>query len=146
MHSEATPLLISAVLGWFGKAYTSTYVLDETLTLTKAKLGGREAVKLADSVTSSRRITTVRVEENDDVLGSAFEKFRRLLRVRGLSFTDCTTLALGEKMGIRTLLSFDKNFKPFVSLLLGEGYRSTLSRSQEDLLGRAADKLGISLK
>ncbi len=139
-------VLVSSVLGWFGRAYTSTYVIDETLTLAKAKLGGREAVRLAESILRSKKITTVNVDENEGNFRQSLERFKERLDVRGLSFTDCTTLVLIERMKIGTLISFDRSFKPFVPALLGEGYHDVLPKEQRDFLVKVAQRLGIKLR
>ncbi len=146
MHLDGTLLLVSSVLGWFGKVYTSTYVIDETLTLAKAKLGGKEAVRLAESITRSKRITMVKVDEDEKTLQASLEEFKEHSDVRGLSFTDCTTLVLRKRMKIGILLSFDRNFRPFVPVLLGEGYHEALSNEQRDLVVKVAQRLGIRLK
>ncbi len=145
MHDDAALLLISAVLGWFGKVYTSTYVVDETLTLTKSKLGGREAVRLAESLRNSKRISTIAVEGRTDAADVAFERFKEHWAVRGLSYTDCTTIALVEKMELKVVLSFDKGFRSLVPKVLGEGYRDSLPETQIELLRAGAKKLGVKL-
>jgi predicted nucleic acid-binding protein len=146
MHLDGTLALVSSLLGWFGRAYTSSYVIDETLTLAKAKLGGPEAVRLAESILQSKKITKVNVNEDENIFRDSFERFKEHLDVRGLSFTDCTTLILRERMKIRTLVSFDRSFKPFVPVLLGEGYYNSLSTEQRDLLVKVAQRLDIKLK
>ena len=146
MHLNATAALTSSVLGWFGKAYTSSYVIDETLTLAKAKLGGPEARRLAESILQSKKITRVNVDEEESTFQDSFARFKEHLDVRGLSFTDCTTLVLSERLKIGTLVSFDSGFRPFVPMLLGEGYYRSLPRERRDLLAKIAQKLGIKLK
>lgn len=146
MHLDATALLVSSILGWFGKVYTSTYVVDEALTLTKAKIGGEEAVKLADSILRSTKVSVINVEDRDGkMLKDALASFRKHREIRGLSFTDCTTLSIQEKMKIGTVLSFDRDFLPLVPRLFGEGYRASLSRDENDILTKATEKLGIEL-
>lgn len=135
MHVDGRLLLMSALLGWFGKTYTSTYVLDEAATLTKAKVGGEEAVRLVDGISRSKKISVV--SEDGATLEVAREKFGKHRTMRGLSFTDCTTLAIRERMKINSILSFDSNFRPFVPKLLGEGYGESLQRGERDFLDRA---------
>jgi len=78
MHLYGTLVLVSSVLGWFGRAYTSTYVIDETLTLARAKLGGLEAVRLAESMLRSKRITRVNVDENEDTFTNPWKDSRSI--------------------------------------------------------------------
>ncbi len=146
MHLDGALVLLSSVLGWFGRVYTSTYVIDETLTLAKAKLGGQEAIRLAGDMLESKKITRLKVDEDENVLRDSLETFRRHSEVKGLSFTDCTTLVLRDRMKIGALMSFDRSFKPFVPLLLGEKYHEALSSEQLESLVKVAQRLGIKLK
>ncbi|MDH2902243.1 MAG: PIN domain-containing protein [archaeon] len=153
LHTDGTLLVLSATLGWFGRAYTSTYVLDEIITLVKAKIGGDMAVELAEYVIGSKRIEILKVDEesndHDTKLGKtlhdAVERFKKHRGMRGLSFTDCTTIVLSEKMKIGCILSFDGNFQSFVPRLLGEGYRASLAQNEKEILYKAAKNLGIKL-
>lgn len=146
MHLDGASVLIASMLGWFGKVYTSTYVIDETLTLTKAKIGGTDAARLSENIMGSKRTTKLSVDEDEMVFRDALTRFKEHSDVRGFSFTDCTTLVLQEKLKIGTLLSFDRAFKPFVPELLGEGYHDSLGRERLELLVKVANKLGIKLK
>lgn len=154
LHVDGALLLLSATLGWFGKTYTSTYVFDETITLAKAKLGGNKAVELAEYILNSKKITLLSVEDlnkaHDTKLGKtlndALSKFKKHSEMRGLSFTDCTSLTLLEGMKIKCVLSFDGNFRSFAPKLLGEGYGSSLDRGESEILDKAAKELGIKLR
>lgn len=146
MHLDGASALISSMLGWFGKVYTSTYVIDETLTLTKAKMSGKDAVRLSEDIAGSKRITRLNVDRDETIFRDALARFKKHSDVRGLSFTDCTTLVLAERLEISTLLSFDGGFKPFAPALLGEGYNDSLSKDKRDLLTKVAQGLGIRLK
>ena len=113
---------------------------------------GEEAVRLADYILNSKKIEILEVDEEGDddkklgkILEGALTKFKKNSEMRGLSFTDCTTLALLEKMKIKCILSFDSNFRPFVPRLFGEGYRVSLAREENVILTNAAEKLGIEL-
>jgi len=145
MHLDGALALLSSVLGWFGRVYTSTYILDEALTLTKSRVGGAEAARLMDDILGSRKITIVRVERDERTFSDSMAKFKQHREVEGLSFTDCTTLVLREKMKIATLLSFDKGLKQFVPRLLGAGYCEELTDEQRDTLSKVARTLGIKL-
>ncbi len=146
MHLEGASVLVSSMLGWFGKVYTSTYVIDETLTLTKVKMSGPHAVRISEHIIGSKRITKLDVDKDETIFKDALSRFKKHSDVRGLSFTDCTTLVLGERLKIGTLLSFDRALKPFVPSLLGEGYHDSLSKERRDLLLKVAQRLNINLK
>ena len=143
MHNDGKLLLTSAILGWFGKVYTSTYVLDEAATLTKAKVGGEEAVRLVDGIIQSKIISVIEVE-NGEILENTRKKFSKHKEMKGLSFTDCTTLTIQEKLKIHSVLSFDSNFRPFVPRLFGEDYNDILNDYERELLVGAMKSLRIS--
>ncbi len=98
MHLDGASALVSSILGWFGKVYTSTYVIDETLTLTKAKMSGRDAVRVSDDMTGSKRIAKLDVDSDETIFKDALLRFEKHSEMRGLSFTDCNTLVLGERL------------------------------------------------
>lgn len=145
MHLDGTLALVSSQLGWFGRVYTSTYVIDEALTLTKVKMGGHHAVRLANDITQSRKITRLKVDDDQTVIRDAMDQFKRHSDVRGLSFTDCTTLVLRERLKIDILLSFDRGFRPFVPRLLGEGYQDSLSDDRREILRKVMERLDVNL-
>lgn len=137
---------MSSIMGWFGKVYTSSYILDELLTFTKMRVGANKAIDLAETLRTSNKITTLKVEEKPEILADAFVKFRKYADVTGLSFTDCTTLTLRETNKIGSLLSFERNFRTLVPRLVGENYQGGLSRGQQKLLARVAKKYRVPLE
>ncbi len=143
-HTDASLLLISSIMGWFGRVYTSTYIVDEVMTLTKARIGGSLAIRVAERIQSSRKITVLKVEEREEVLTASFGKFKKYSDMRGLSFTDCTTLALQDNHKIECLLTFEENFRLLVPMLLGEGYQKILDTEHRRLLTGVAQELGIT--
>ena len=72
-------------------------------TLTKAKVGGEDALKLLDNILRSKRISIITVEDGE-ILEDARGKFRKHEGIRGMSFTDCTTLTIQERMKIDCML------------------------------------------
>ena len=115
-HDQATATFDRLLDGEYGQPYTSDYVLDETVTLTRVRTGSFEA---ADTV--ARRILgegefpsvfeMIHVEPDD--VQAALETFRRY-DDQGLSFTDAVTIQLCESRGIDCVLSFDDDFDGLV--------------------------------
>ncbi|MFB6131057.1 MAG: type II toxin-antitoxin system VapC family toxin [Salinigranum sp.] len=111
-HDEAVEAFDALLEGRHGHPYTSDYVLDETVTLTRVRTGSFDA---ADTV--ARRILgedpfpsvfeTLPVEPDD--VREALATFRRY-RDHDLSFTDATTVSLCESRGIDAVVSFDNDF------------------------------------
>nr|MDO8061678.1 type II toxin-antitoxin system VapC family toxin [Candidatus Freyrarchaeum guaymaensis] len=111
-HSRAVELVKRAARGEFGILYTSDYVFDEAVTTALIRtrnpsialsigemiLGGPEAPPF---------VVMLRVDE--EAFKKAWELFAKYAR-KGLSFTDCTTIALLRSVGIEKIMSFDADF------------------------------------
>jgi len=109
--------LVDAILGEeYGQPYTSDYVLDEAVTLTRAR---------TDSVTDAETIAN-RIRGNDpypqivemiyttpESVSAGLETFRRY-DDHDLSFTDAMSIATCEKRDIDTIASFDSDFDGIV--------------------------------
>jgi predicted nucleic acid-binding protein len=68
------------------------------------------AIDIGEFILSSPRIIELRV--SGDAFNAAWEL--KSLKERFLSFTDCTSLALMEKNGIKRIASFDSGFDGLV--------------------------------
>ena len=107
-HQRATELMRTALKAEFGIVRTSDYVLDEAVTTALARTRNHQiAVNTGKYILDSPRIERLSVSQEDFAL--AWAKFQSL-RDRPLSFTDCTSLALMERHGIKRILSFDSHF------------------------------------
>jgi predicted nucleic acid-binding protein len=89
---------------------TSDYVVDETLTLMRARGCEAEALICGDWFFDSQRIPIVRVTDDDCV--QAWQLFRDY-RDKRWSFTDCTSKVVMQRLGITTAISFDHHFRQF---------------------------------
>lgn len=118
-HDRATAAFGSVLDGTFGQLYTSDYVYDETVTLTRSRTGN-----FADARTAGDRIlgrsgypdAVELLYVSDDAFQDAAETFERY-RDHSLSFTDATTVALVERRGLDYVLSFDDDFDGVVNRL-----------------------------
>jgi len=107
-HQRSKELIKNALTGNLGKPYTSDYIIDEAITTLLARTRQHKiAVELGKYLIGSQRMTKLTVGE--DVFAAAWKKFKGL-EDKGLSFTDCTSLALTEKHGIKQIMSFDCGF------------------------------------
>lgn len=115
-HDDAVAGFDALLAGEYGQPYTSDYVLDETVTLTRVRTGSFDA---ADTVASRilgeapfpNVFETIHVEPDD--VHAALETFRRY-DDQHLSFTDASTIQLCESRGIDAVLSFDDDFDGLV--------------------------------
>ena len=107
-HAVARRFLREIREGKHGVMVTTDYVLDETLTLLRIRHGVSAALRFLDKVRRSRSIKVVRVDE---------EVFQRVLSYFKLdggwrwSFTDCTSFAVMEMLGIKRAFTFDRDFE-----------------------------------
>jgi len=115
-HDAAVSGFDDILDGAYGQPYTSDYVLDEVVTLTRKRTGSFDA---ADTV--ARRIlgegsnpeAFELVDISPGLRAEALELFRRY-DGQELSFTDATIIAVCETRGIGSVLSFDDDFDGLV--------------------------------
>jgi len=87
---------------------TTDFVVDETLTLIRFRLGLAAANAWWQQIDGSARLRWERVE-ND-----RFERARNLFfqyRDKDLSFTDCTSFAIMRELRLTTVISTDGHFR-----------------------------------
>jgi hypothetical protein len=107
-HKRSKELLIAALKRNWGRIYTSDYIIDEAITTALARTKRHDiAVDLGSFIIDSPSFNKLIVE--GEVFNAAWEKFKTL-EDKGLSFTDCTSLALAENHGIKQIMSFDCGF------------------------------------
>jgi predicted nucleic acid-binding protein len=83
------------------------FILDESLTLAKARSGQRGAIALLNLVEISEGFRTVWVGEG--VFRAAIDFFRKHSD-HGYSFTDCTSFIVMRKLRIEEVLTTDRHF------------------------------------
>lgn len=86
---------------------TSDYVLDETVTRLRRVAGHAAAVAVGHAIRSSTVARLVKLQPAD--LEAAWEIFMRY-DDRDLSFTDCTSVALVRRLGLKSVFGFDDDF------------------------------------
>jgi len=87
---------------------TTDYVVDETLTLLRLRLGLGAAEEWWRRVSDSRRVVTAEVDR--DLREDALRWFFRY-EDKEFSFTDCTSFALMKREKLREALTTDRHFK-----------------------------------
>lgn len=118
-HRESRALLGKVLGGSWGAPFVTDFVLDEALTLIQARglpleaadrvlaLAGRAIIPGGAAAVSVARVS-------DRSFKAAFLLFRRHYR-RGLSFTDCTSVAMIDERGADVIASFDRGFDGLVA-------------------------------
>ena len=93
---------------------TTNYILDETVTLIKVKLGPRIAIDFGQKLWNQELAIRIRILEKDEQ--RAWELFSQY-DDKGFSFTDCTSFAVMERMKIDTAFAFDEHFTQYGKFL-----------------------------
>lgn len=102
-HAEVA----EALAGARGRRLTSNHVLDETLTLCRARLGHAAAVRIGTALRDPHVVELVRATPADEE--AAWELFVSRAD-QPYSFTDCTSFVLMRRVGLDTAISLDDDF------------------------------------
>ena len=90
-----------------GRLVTSSYVFDETVTLTQARLGHRRAVAVGRTLLDPAVVDLLRVTPPDE--RAAWALFERRSD-KAYSFTDCTSFVLMRRERIGQAVALDVHF------------------------------------
>ena len=89
------------------KFITSNFIIDETITLIRMKLGHSAAVKFGRQIRKSRVVKIIHVTEKiEERAWKIFERYSD----KDFSFTDCTSFVIMDIEKIRNVFTFDKHF------------------------------------
>ena len=104
----------AAAAAWFAKnrepLITSDYVVDETLTLLRARGERRRAAEMG-RLFFNGRITRIHFLGEAEIR-AAWQVFERFAD-KDWSFTDCTSKVLSERLAITHAFAFDEHFRQF---------------------------------
>ncbi len=93
---------------------TTNYVADETITLAKNHLSYEVAVEIGGKLWKESIATLIQVTSLDEK--KAWEIFVKH-KDKGFSFTDCTSFAVMERLGIAEAFAFDEHFEQYDNLI-----------------------------
>lgn len=102
------PRVVEALMEYDGRLLTSNFVMDESLTLLRYRCGYKSALDLGRSLFSGRLAEVVRITADDEL--RAWEVFGSY-QDKTLSFTDCTSFAVMQRLGLDTAVSLDSDFQ-----------------------------------
>lgn len=94
---------------------TTNYVADEIITLAKNRLGYKIAVEIGRNLWNEEVATLINVTSSDEK--KAWEIFVRH-QDKGFSFTDCTSFAVMERLGIIEVFAFDEHFRQYNDFII----------------------------
>ena len=105
-HAKADQVMKGVFGNAYGRALVSNFIFDECVTVIFAKSKSRSlATKVGESLKSSTEI----LEVDRAVFEDSWVLFKNQTNTK-LSFTDCTSVAIMEKRGIRNIATFDEDF------------------------------------
>ncbi len=100
--------VVDVVKAHRGRLVTSDYVFDEIVTLLRYRFGWAAARRLGDMLRSGHVAQLVRIGPADDE--AAWRLFVRRDDQR-LSFTDCTSFVLMERLKLAAAVTLDQDFR-----------------------------------
>ena len=109
LNAPAARRLFSEVSrGRHGAVVTTSFVLDEVVTLLRAATDVETASRFARGILGSRETTIVWIDQ--PLFEAALEEFESHADKRW-SLTDCSSFVVMRQLGLDTAFSFDKNFE-----------------------------------
>jgi uncharacterized protein len=106
-HSRATEFHKRILRGEFGKQVTTNYVLTETLTIIRRRIGLTQAIALATAVRGGKEVGVFWVEPVHH--GEAIELMAHRAD-KEWSVTDCSSFVIMRSLGIQDSFTFDRDF------------------------------------
>ena len=94
---------------------TTDYIVDETLTLLRARGERRRALELGAEFFNGTLAEIYRLSEDD--LRAAWQVFQDY-DDKNWSYTDCTSKIVIERLGLKTALAFDQHFRQFANVIV----------------------------
>lgn len=104
---------LDELLGSGARLLTTNFVFDETYTLILARLGRARAVAWGESFRQGQLVQLLRVGEDHEA--RAWEIILAF-QDEDVSYTDATSLAVAETLGIEEAFSLDQHFRRYGSL------------------------------
>jgi len=114
-HPETLEIMTHALHSEYGKVFVSDYIFDEAVTLAYIRTGSKKFAHDIGRFARAKPINFRFIEPID--FDRAWELYQQYEDKR-LSFTDCTNIALMERLSIDTLFTFDAEFKGLVNLII----------------------------
>jgi uncharacterized protein len=104
------PVAMSIIRSIHEPLITSDYIVDETLTLLRARGENHRALVFGKRVVEGGWAKIVKIDDTD--FAAAWTIFRNY-HDKEWSFTDCTSLVVIKQLGIAQAFAFDEHFRQF---------------------------------
>lgn len=107
-HIQAIDFRDQIIRKGFYKIVTSSYVLDEILTLIRVRISISASINFCRKIRSSNIVNIHSITKEDERIAlDMFEQYDD----KSFSFTDCTSFVVMQKMGISEIFGFDRHFE-----------------------------------
>ncbi len=106
-HRKAIDYLTKIIEERYENFITSDFIFDEVVTVVFVKTKDINAAIDAGSIL---RVSSIIKKIDEEVFEKSWEIFKEQRNTK-LSFTDCSTIALMVKEGIKNIATFDSDFK-----------------------------------
>lgn len=118
-HVEVKSKMKDILSGKYGSILISNFILDETLTLARARtkkcnVGKQIRELLKKKINGNQIISSLCI---DSSLMDLIDKKYTLFCEKGLSYTDCSILAIMESKNISFLATTDNQFEGLVAII-----------------------------
>jgi uncharacterized protein len=104
------PLAMSTIRAIREPTVTTDYVVDETLTLLRARGENHRAMVFGNRVVEGGWAKIVKINDSD--FAEAWQIFKSFTD-KEWSFTDCASRVVMERLGIKKAFAFDDHFRQF---------------------------------
>ena len=131
-HLDSICLITHVLEGKFGRPYTSEFVVSETYTLLRYRLGYNTALAFLRALSKSDIEIIFTSKDDFEEIVKILEKYSE----RKLSFTDATLIHLSKNYGIETIASYDERSFSGVLRIIGKNYSKTLSKTEVERIIR----------
>lgn len=137
-HIDSVCLLTHIVEGKYGKPYTTDFVVSETFTLVRYRIGWKASVGFLQALEKSG----LKVIFVDNEFFSEIIKILKRYQNKKLSFTDASLIYISESYRIDNLASYDeRSFVGIVRNILGKNYAKTLNESEVERIMKSVEFL-----
>jgi len=96
------------------RLFTTNYLIDETYTLILARAGYQYAIRFLDELRKGA-VSVLRITNSDE---RQAEQILRQYADKRFSYTDATSFAVMERVGIEAAFTFDRNFTEYGRVLV----------------------------
>lgn len=135
-HLDSICLLTHVLEGKFGKPATSVFVVSETYTLPRYRIGYDTAKGFLKALNKSNiEVFTISKDEFGEIV-KILDKYS----TRKTSFTNATLIYLSEAYNIGTIATYNERSFSGIARVVGKNYSKTLLRSEMERIMRLMKK------